>query len=98
MVVTVADPGDPTADPSKAWPADRRTVDVGTLTVERIKPEPDGPCRDINYDPTVLPDGIAHLRRPVPGRPLGRLCGVLRPAHRRGRRLSSQRRGGSRTP
>ncbi len=27
MQVTVADPADPTADPSKPWPADRHTVD-----------------------------------------------------------------------
>ena len=55
LVVTVANPSDPTADPNKAWPADRRTVEVGTLTVQQIEPERDGPCRDINYDPTVLP-------------------------------------------
>ncbi len=58
LVVTVANPGDPTADPNKAWPADRRTVEVGTLTVQQIEPEADGPCRDINFDPTVLPSGI----------------------------------------
>jgi catalase len=58
MVVTVANPGDPTADPSKAWPEDRRTVEVGTLTVQQIEAERDGPCRDINFDPTVLPTGI----------------------------------------
>jgi catalase len=58
LVVTVANPGDPTADPSKAWPEDRRTVEVGTLTVQQIEAERDGPCRDINFDPTVLPSGI----------------------------------------
>jgi catalase len=58
MLVTVADPGDPTADPSKVWPADRRAVEVGTLTVQQIQVEPDGPCRDVNFDPTVLPSGI----------------------------------------
>ena len=58
MVVTVANPGDPTADPSKAWPDDRRTVEVGTLSAQKIIAEADGPCRDINYDPTVLPYGI----------------------------------------
>jgi catalase len=58
MVVTVANPGDPTADPSKAWPEDRRTIEVGTLTVQQIEPERDGPCRDINFDPTVLPSGM----------------------------------------
>ena len=66
MVVTVANPGDPTADPSKAWPEDRRTVDVGTLTVQQIQAERDGPCRDINFDPTVLPSGIRTSDDPFP--------------------------------
>jgi len=66
MVVTVANPGDPSADPSKAWPEDRRTVEVGTLTVQQIEPERDGPCRDINFDPTVLPSGIRTSDDPFP--------------------------------
>ena len=37
---------------------DRRTVEVGTLTAEKIEAEPDGPCREINYDPSVLPAGM----------------------------------------
>ena len=66
MVVTVADPGDPTADPSKAWPTDRRTVEVGTLIVKQIEAERDGPCRDINFDPTVLPSGMRTSDDPFP--------------------------------
>jgi catalase len=66
MVVTVANPGDPTADPTKAWPSDRRTVEVGTLVVQQIEPERDGPCLNINYDPTVLPSGIATSDDPFP--------------------------------
>jgi catalase len=66
LVVTVANPGDPTADPSKAWPDDRKSVDVGTLVVEHIQPEADGPCRDINFDPTILPDGITVSDDPFP--------------------------------
>ncbi|MEY9501964.1 catalase [Bradyrhizobium diazoefficiens] len=66
MVTTVADPGDPTADPSKSWPEGRRTVQVGTLIVQRIEPERDGPCRDINFDPTVLPQGIRVSDDPFP--------------------------------
>ncbi|MCQ8239313.1 catalase family peroxidase [Rhizosaccharibacter radicis] len=62
----VANDGDPTADPSKAWPADRRTVDAGTLVVQKIEPESDGPCRDINYDPTVLPAGVSTSDDPFP--------------------------------
>lgn len=66
MAVTVAGPGDPTADPSKAWPADRRTVEVGTLVVQKIEAEQDGPCRDVNFDPTVLPAGIRTSDDPFP--------------------------------
>jgi catalase len=66
MLVTVANPGDPTADPTKAWPDDRRAVDVGTLTVQQIEPERDGPCRDINFDPTLLPSGIRTSDDPFP--------------------------------
>ena len=66
LLITVANPGDPTADPTKPWPADRRTVDVGTLIVKQIEPEADGPCRDINYDPAVLPPGITTSDDPFP--------------------------------
>lgn len=66
LQLTVAAAGDRTADPSKPWPADRRTIDAGTLVVERIEPEPDGPCRDINVDPTVLPGGMATSGDPFP--------------------------------
>ena len=66
MVVSVANPGDPTADPSKAWPEDRRAIEVGTLTVQKIEPERDGPCRDINFDPTVLPSGMRTSDDPFP--------------------------------
>jgi catalase len=66
MMVTVAAPGDPTADPSKAWPQDRRAVDVGTLVVQQVQPDRDGPCRDINFDPTVLPAGVTTSDDPFP--------------------------------
>ncbi len=66
MVVTVANPDDPTADPTRAWPEDRRTVEIGTLIVQKIEAEADGPCRDINFDPTVLPTGIRVSDDPFP--------------------------------
>lgn len=66
LTVTVANPGDPTADPSKPWPKERRTVDVGTLVVRQIEAERDGPCRDVNFDPTILPGGIKVSDDPFP--------------------------------
>jgi catalase len=66
MLVTVAHPGDPTADPTQPWPQDRRAVEVGTLIVREVEAERDGPCRDINFDPTVLPSGIRTSDDPFP--------------------------------
>jgi catalase len=34
--------------------------------VQQIEPERDGPCRDINFDPTVLPAGIKTSDDPFP--------------------------------
>ena len=59
LMVTFAEPGDPSNDATKAWPPDRKRVDVGTLIVQKAEAEADGPCRDFNYDPTILPNGIA---------------------------------------
>lgn len=58
LVVTVADPGDPLTDPTLPWPDDRRSVEVGTLTLTSAATEAPGNARDINFDPLVLPDGI----------------------------------------
>jgi catalase len=58
LVLTLANPGDPTNDASKAWPSDRKTVDAGVLTLDKSQPQLTGDCRDINYDPLVLPSGI----------------------------------------
>jgi catalase len=66
MAVTIANLEDETDDPSKAWPEALRTVEVGTLVVQEIEAEPDGPCRDINFDPTVLPPGMDTSDDPFP--------------------------------
>jgi catalase len=58
LLITLANPGDPTNDASKPWPADRREIDAGTLVLTGTEAQESGACRDINYDPTVLPHGI----------------------------------------
>ncbi len=63
--MTLAEPGDPVDDASKAWPAGRKTIDAGTLVVERMQPQITGQCRDINYDPTILPSGIEASNDPL---------------------------------
>ncbi|MFK0380171.1 catalase family peroxidase [Pandoraea sp. NPDC090278] len=58
LVVTVADPGDPTDDATHQWPATRKQVDAGTLVLSQAASQDDGACRDVNFDPTILPAGI----------------------------------------
>lgn len=65
LVVTIGEPGDPTKDAAAAWPPERRHVEVGVLTVDRIEAEAPGNCRDINFDPLVLPDGISASDDPL---------------------------------
>lgn len=65
LVVTLGQPGDPTNDATKAWPADRERIDVGTLVVAAAQDEDRGGCRDINFDPTILPAGIGPSDDPL---------------------------------
>jgi catalase len=58
LQLTLADASDPTNDATKVWPATRKVIDAGTLVIDRTEPQESGPCRDINYDPLVLPAGI----------------------------------------
>ena len=58
LVVTIGEPGDPTSDATTPWPGNRERIDVGMLTIEHIEGEATGNCRDLNFDPLVLPAGI----------------------------------------
>ncbi len=65
MIVTVAQPGDPVDDATRPWPADRRQVDVGTLAINRAAAEENGACRNITFDPLLLPSGISPSDDPL---------------------------------
>ncbi|AEV63892.1 catalase family peroxidase [Pseudomonas ogarae] len=63
--ITLANPGDPVNDASKAWPADRKVLNAGTLVLEHTQAQDNGECRDINYDPLILPQGIEGSEDPL---------------------------------
>lgn len=65
LVLTIGEPGDPTHDATKAWPEGRRTVDVGTVTIDSVQTEEAGNARDVNFDPLVLPAGISASDDPL---------------------------------
>ena len=65
LVVTIGQPEDPTNDATIPWPPDRQQVDAGMLTIDHIESDDTSPARDINFDPTVLPYGIATSDDPL---------------------------------
>jgi catalase len=67
LVLTIGEPDDPTDDATKRWPPSRRSVDAGTITISAVHTEQAGNARDINFDPTVLADGMALSDDPIPG-------------------------------
>jgi catalase len=58
LVVTLANPGDAIDDATVAWPASRQHVEAGTLVIEASQAQATGVCRDISFDPLILPTGI----------------------------------------
>jgi len=65
LILVIGQPGDSTRDATIAWPAGRERVDVGTLTLARMEAEDTSPATDINFDPLVLPAGIAPSDDPL---------------------------------
>jgi catalase len=65
LTVIIGQPGDPTNDATIAWPAGRERVDVGTLTLDRAESDETSTAMDINFDPLVLPAGIAPSDDPL---------------------------------
>jgi catalase len=65
LIITLGQPGDATNDATVAWPDGREQVDVGTLTLDHIESEETSTARDINFDPLVLPSGMAPSDDPL---------------------------------
>jgi len=58
LIITLAEPGDPSDNATRLWPAERRRIDAGVLVIDTHQSQVDGPCRDIDFNPLVLPAGI----------------------------------------
>ena len=58
--------GDPLLDASSPWPADRKKVKVAQLQLTSVdETGTKGPCNDVMFDPTAVPDGIETSDDPV---------------------------------
>ncbi|QXX75686.1 Catalase-related peroxidase [Methylovirgula sp. HY1] len=61
----LAAPADQTKDPSKPWPADRRVVDLGVLTIDKAVPDSMAAQKKLLFLPGQLVDGIEKSDDPL---------------------------------
>jgi catalase len=66
LVVQLANPGDPTNDGSLVWPDDRRTIDVGTISITSVVANSDTVQKALVFFPTTLTDGVELSDDPLP--------------------------------
>lgn len=58
LVAQLAGKDDPTADPTKEWPTDRKTVTLGTITLDKAVPDSAEAEKKLLFLPTNLVDGV----------------------------------------
>ena len=58
VMAQLANPGDQTKDPSQPWPADRRMVDMGTITLTTAPADQEAAQRGLRFLPNHLQPGI----------------------------------------
>ena len=65
MLITIGQAGDPEDNPTLAWPAERKEIKAGTLSIGAATTQAGAACEAINFDPMVMADGIAATNDPV---------------------------------
>jgi len=65
MVLTIGEASDVQNNPTVYWPAERKTIQAGVLTLTSATPQKGADCEKINFDPLVMVDGIAPTDDPI---------------------------------
>ena len=65
MVVTIGEKDDPVDNASVPWPAGRKEIKAGTLTLTKAGKDEAKACEDINFDPNVVAAGIETSPDPI---------------------------------
>jgi len=65
MVLIIGDPSDEQTNPTVYWPAERKQIKAGVLTLTSASAQLGGACEKINFDPLVMAQGIAPTNDPV---------------------------------
>jgi catalase len=77
----LANPGDPTNDGSKVWPDDRKRVELGTISLDKIAPNNAALQKSLAFNPLIITNGISLSDDPLPS--LRSAVYALSVAHRR---------------
>lgn len=83
LLVQLPNSGDPTNDASIVWPDDRKTLDLGTITITSVVADSEAAEKALAFDPTRLTDGIELSDDPLPA--LRSDVYMLSRIHRQGR-------------
>jgi catalase len=62
----LANPGDPTNDGSIVWPADRKRVELGTISLTKVVANSDSAQKTLAFNPIILTNGITLSDDPLP--------------------------------
>ena len=65
LTFTFANDSDDETNPTVLWPSDRRNMIAGQIVVHQAMSESEGNCNEINFDPLVLPKGMAATADPI---------------------------------
>ena len=66
LVVQLPNAGDSTKDPSIIWPGDRKTIDMGTISITSVVADSSAAEKELAFDPTNLTAGIELSDDPFP--------------------------------
>jgi catalase len=59
LVVQVAEEGDVTKDNTKKWPEERKTVELGTIKLDKVvEDDPVAAAKKVIFDPIPRVDGV----------------------------------------
>ena len=65
MIATLAEPDDVVDNATIVWTGEHKEIVLGELTISELAPEDEGACRNINFDPLILPRGVEPSDDPV---------------------------------
>jgi catalase len=66
LIVQLPNPGDPTNDPSLVWPEDRKTIEMGTISITSVVADSNVAEKALVFFPTTLTEGIELSDDPLP--------------------------------